>query len=431
MDTIEPGPSHRLVGRVCGKQQVIPLPVLIPVKIHSDRTYTISDDDASGKNPGYALRFFLKLSYVKKSMPDSVQTTKTRSLGIRWRSILLALVVVFVIVEIVALSPSTLEKPPTSTGVAPEAFIPATDAILAGGIPKKVPDYSIDGFQYVSSKGVQKQWKLVSNKAYLYNAEKIVHARTVVAYLFDSSDKITVVTGKEAKYFMNGRDLEIFGDVVTKFPDGFETRSEYLRYLPAKRKIEIPVTYPVNGSGSESPQQAIEFKSHGMDYDMGKSLIYLPQAVRFVLINKQGPNINKHSERTVIESDHCRIDRVKQIGNFTMNQRRPLKERFVRINQVGMYGQGREVDIHYGDFSKLLQYMVARGDVLLKETGKESLQYATGGRADFDAKDDLVVLTEFPQVYQDNDTVTGDIIKMHRDTDIVEVENSNAFSEGE
>ena len=61
---------------------------------------------------------------------------------------------------------------------------------------------------------------------------------------------------------------------------------------------------------------------------------------------------------------------------------------------------------------------------------KPQLRYATGGRADFDARSDIVRITEFPQAYQDNDTVTGDVIILHRDSDLVEVEHSNAFSEG-
>jgi lipopolysaccharide export system protein LptA len=86
---------------------------------------------------------------------------------------------------------------------------------------------------------------------------------------------------------------------------------------------------------------------------------------------------------------------------------------------------------------------VAYEDVLIKQIEDEKkpkpkpspgsgpiLKYATAGQADFDSESNLIILTEFPQVYQDNDTVTGDIIKMHRDTDIVEVEHSNSFSEG-
>ena len=79
----------------------------------------------------------------------------------------------------------------------------------------------------------------------------------------------------------------------------------------------------------------------------------------------------------------------------------------------------------------LLQYLVTYEDVVIKELGKkESLRYGTGGRADFDTRRNVIVLSQYPQVYQDNDTITGDIILVHRDTDVVEVEHSNAYSQG-
>jgi lipopolysaccharide export system protein LptA len=75
--------------------------------------------------------------------------------------------------------------------------------------------------------------------------------------------------------------------------------------------------------------------------------------------------------------------------------------------------------------------MTLHDDVLVREIGKPSQRYGTGGRADFESQRNVIVLREFPQVYQDRDTVTGDVIIVHRDTDIVEVEHSNAFSEGD
>jgi hypothetical protein len=76
--------------------------------------------------------------------------------------------------------------------------------------------------------------------------------------------------------------------------------------------------------------------------------------------------------------------------------------------------------------------LTAYDDVLIKETGStdHTLRYATGGQADFDTNRDVIVLSKFPQAYQDQDTVTGDIILMHRETDVIEIEHSNAFSGG-
>jgi lipopolysaccharide export system protein LptA len=273
----------------------------------------------------------------------------------------------------------------------------------------------------------------------------MVHARQVTAYLYDADDQVTLVTGDEAQYFMDGRDLEVFGNVKTTFPDGFQTESEYLRYLPGGPRIEMPEQYLVEGHGKEENGQEFFFRSMGMNFNMAKSEIILPAAVKFTLRGEVAASpspkpdasskpvvANAKREETVIDSDHCVIDRKKQIAHFTMYPTRKLSERFVHITQPSLFARGRRADVNYGSFDKILQYMIVYEDVYIREIVEGgSVRYGTGGRADFDAHRDVIVLKEFPQVYQDNDTVTGDIIIVHRDTDIVEVEHSNAYSSGE
>jgi hypothetical protein len=149
-------------------------------------------------------------------------------------------------------------------------------------------------------------------------------------------------------------------------------------------------------------------------------------------------------DRTVIDSDHCLIDREQRIAHFTMNPSRPLDTRFVHINEPTLFARSRRADLNYGESSTTLQYLIAYEDVLVKEKTKKPekseknnpqpeqpvLRYATGGHADFDTRRDVIILTEFPQAYQGGDTVTGDRIVVHRDSDIVEVEHSNSFSQG-
>lgn len=339
------------------------------------------------------------------------------------RPLLLSLIVVFIVLEIVAFSPSSVEEVNSSgpSAVEPEVFIPGQSKSLATGIPQnKVPDYSIDQFNYVSTQGGAKQWKLVAEKALLFNHEKIVHALKIKAFLYDPEGKITVVTGKEAKYFMNGRDLEIFGNVKAVFPDGFELDSPYLRHRPSEQKIEIPVEHEVHGHKADEFQSV----SQGLDYAMSKGVITLPSQVRFTGYSSSG-------EKTVSTADRCVIEKDQGVAHLTMYPSRPVEKRFVEISQPALYSRCRRADLFYGTNSKSLNYLIAYEDVLVKELGHgASLKYATGGRAEFDARKNQIVMTEFPQVYQDNDTVTGERIILHRDTDVVEVEQSNAYSQG-
>ncbi|MBI2712213.1 MAG: LPS export ABC transporter periplasmic protein LptC [Bdellovibrio sp.] len=369
------------------------------------------------------------------------------------RPFLLLVIGLFVITEIILLSPSPLEEVRVSLAPAnPDVFVRPTEASLAPGIPaNRIAEYAVDKFNYVSVQSGEKQWKIVADKAYMYNPEKLVHALEVTAHLYDPDDSATIVTGKEAKYILNQKDLEIFGNVHTVFPDGFELRSEYLRYLPNEKRIIIPKEYIVKGEGKQSNDQRMRFVSLGMDYKMAQAEIILPEAVHMTMtrdnpqptpsaspiaLSKESPQKNTSQktgkdEWTLIESDHCLIYRDRNLAHFSMYPNRPDAQRYVHITQPDLFSRSRRADLRYGADSEALDYMTAFEDVLIKETGNDDeLRYGTGGRADFDNIKNLVTLTVFPQVYQDQDTVTGEVIVLHRETDVIEVKHSNAFSQG-
>lgn len=348
------------------------------------------------------------------------------------RPILLGLLVIFIFAEIVIFSPASIEEVygPPSSGVDPDAFIEQPKKSLIPGLPQnRIPEDIIEQFNYVSSEGTQKLWNLTAEQAVLYRSEKLVHSIRIKAHLFDSYGNITTVTGKEAKYFMDKKDLEIYGDVHTEFSDGFTLNSEYLRYLPQVKKVDIPVQYAVSGEGAPSEKNGsiLKFKSNGFLYKMGDSQIHLPDNVKVTF--ERVDQVSTLDNPTVIESDTCAILRSKQIAKFTMKQD-PL--RYVKITQPGLFAQSRVADFNYGARDKTLHYLVMNEDVLIRDTSnKKVLKYGTAGQANFDQKKEVVVLTKFPQVYQGNDTVVGDKIIMHRKKDVVEIENSNAFSQGQ
>lgn len=390
-----------------------------------------------------------------------------KSLLTKLRPLILAGVVSAIVMQIVALSPNSVEESrDTSAPVEPETLLPKETGTLAPGIPKgQVPEYTVDQFNYVSTHESVRDWNLIASTAYFYNSAGIVHARTVKAYLFDPDGKITVVTGQEAKYIMvqpsgtaaqstppkaasagkpgspstNDRDLEVFGNVVTTFPDGFEVHSEYMRYRPDQRTVEIPAKYLATGRGKDTNGQILSFKSQGMYYSRKSEQISLPRDVE-VTVEKQDLGkttaSRSSSDKTVIDSDRCVISREEKLATFTMFPERPIKDRYVRVTQPTMFSKGRRGELNYGDHSEPGSRMVHKvalfDDVLVKETAKNGpLRYATAGQANFEGTQDIVVLTKFPQVYENQDTVTGDKIILHRDSDVVEVEHSNSYSAGE
>ncbi len=347
---------------------------------------------------------------------------------------LLGGIALLVMMQLLVLKPALLEDVRTVKLTA-EAItgLPSTTVTLAPAVPRnQIPEYTIESFRFASSHRGKPQWQIRAQKAFMYNRSQLVHTRGVVAQLYDGEGKITEVQADEAQYFLKNRDLELFGNVRARFPDGFETQSAYLRYLPAEESVRIPPQYEVTGFGSERDGTRTTFASHGMSFDLGHDEVRLLQSVRFE-IEQPAPNPRK----TRIESDQCRVDRSHQLAEFTMSAGRPLADRFVKIRQTNLFARSRTADLRYGQpgvdaSGTKLEFLTLRDDVFVRErsTDQSSLRYATGGRADFEARSNTFTLREFPQVYQDRDTITGDVIRILRDQDTVEVENSNAFSEG-
>jgi LPS export ABC transporter protein LptC len=305
------------------------------------------------------------------------------------------------------------------------------------GLPlAKPPSYKAENFKYISVSEGRKIWKILSTKALMYNPERLVHARQVTADLYDHEGKTTIIIGDEAKYFFNQSDLEIFGNVHILLPDGFEIQSPYVFYSAHQQHIKIPLEHEVQGGGKQDAQHSIlEFKSHGMNYSMQSGLISLLDRSEVTFLKKSSSGSeDQKNEKTLIESDQSIIDKKAQNIEFRMRENRSWKDRFVHITQSSLLTRARKVRLNYGETKQLVNYLVAHEDILIKERAPRDqdqlLRYATAGRAEFNAHSDKVILFQFPQLYENGDTAVGDSIILHRNSDVVEIINSNAFSEG-
>jgi LPS export ABC transporter protein LptC len=356
-----------------------------------------------------------------------------------------------VFVQIIAFSPRRLDDETLEGPIPAEALRPEIepDSIVLPSIPEdRIPEYTVDGFQTVSIQEGVRQWKIQAEKAFFYKEDGIVHARVVQADIYDEQARITDVRSAEAKYIMESKDLELFKDVVSRFPTGLKTNSQYLRYRTSDRSIEIPVAYPVHGESFDPaapqtvPTERFEFRSRGMRYDGKQDQIHLLSNVN-VRVMRKTP---RGTETTTIESDYAKVDRAKGVISFDMLEARPDELRFVRISQPGMTSRSRKAEFEMDSTTKRLKNVRAIDDVKITEKPAliqdesvnirrrgvtPSSRYATAGIAEFDSARNVIILMDYPQVYQDHDTITGDTIIVHRATNVVEVDQSNAFSRGE
>jgi len=344
----------------------------------------------------------------------------------------------FILIEVLLLSPKKISKESpieTREAIDPSELIwnlHSSRLPLAPGIPlDRIPDYRLTEMVHISSNKGKRDWKIFSKDARYYKVdESLVHGITTKALLYSDSDLPTVITGKESKYRTDGRDLEVFGDVVATFPDGFVIKSDYMQYLPDKKTLFVPTSFRVAALGNNDDDENFNSLSDGLNYSIEDKIAVLPQNV---ITTSTSVNEKGERQETKIFSDYSVIWREKKLARYTMSDSSLVnKQKFVQIREPGLDVKSRTVDLNYGKNQKQLDSITAYEDVFLKEKTKDDTVFRNGkcGKAVFDRVKNKITLTEYPQVYQNDDTVTGKKIIIFRETDIVKVERSNAFNQG-
>jgi lipopolysaccharide transport protein LptA len=162
----------------------------------------------------------------------------------------------------------------------------------------------------------------------------------------------------------------------------------------------------------------VTFTAYGLDY-----LADHPEHLRLL----QRVEVISRSVRDLkILSDSA--DYSENLGRlaFNMSEKRPVQEQFVRLVEPAFELKARNLELDISG-EKELQTVRAEQDVWFEESGENGRKTSgTGGRGTYSVESGLVTLSEFPQLYQDRDTITGDIILFHRDSDTIEVRQSNA-----
>lgn len=336
---------------------------------------------------------------------------------------------VLVFAQIVAFWPSS--APPLQ----PESSVssptdPQEEAPFPGFEPPAgaSPDYGISGFHYVSVSRGMRQWKLSAREADFYSKDQWVYSRNVEAEMYTEEQASIMVRGDFARYSMETRNLDLGGRVVARFPDGTEIRTELLEFKPGSRRVDVPSRYRVRGTGPGNSPSSLEFQSNGMEGRLDQGTFTLGNPVWI-----QVRNSDRSKAPTVIRATQSVYRRLDGTLDLYSGKSRTGAIP-VTLEQGSLKSSALQMQVRMNYALKKPSF-VAREDVKIEEWTRKSRlgrpdRYSTCGRAEFDPASQEVVLSEYPQVYQDGDTMTGEVIRILRAQDQVEVENSNAFTRG-
>jgi lipopolysaccharide export system protein LptA len=296
---------------------------------------------------------------------------------------------------------SFLKKEPET--LAPETFFKTM-----------TPNYSLRESVLYSTKDGSPGLKLTSRKVNLYQSQQMALLHDSVTELPDE----TRIESKEAVYDMSTGKVRFFGSVRTTFKSGAELFSEFaLLETKPRLRISIPTTEKVYGKQTHL-SSPVYFTSQGLEYtDEDPKLFHL---LNSVIVNLKG------ARPVEILSDQVIFSHEEGILHFFMDDGQIIEKQFIRVSETGFQLRSRTLDLKL-ETGNQIEEIIALQDVWFKDTGIDHDTIGTGGKASYRVSKNHIVLTEFPQLYQDRDTIVGESITYHRNEDTVEVLESNAI----
>lgn len=355
--------------------------------------------------------------------------------------IIVTLICIFVIVEILFLRPSSVENGDETNAMAYNSI----ETMVEAEKYKDETGYTIDGFHYTAVEGEVRHWELTARQAILYEKSQIALAHKAIIRMFEHDGSVTEIHGDEARFKTGSKDLDLTGNVTVQFSDGFWIETSKAHYSAqsgaivsdeafhgetghSKTEGETADKIGVKAPVAAPTPLAIALGASSEHLEVwGKGFAASRVFPDVVVHNKVHVQVRRTGEPapTDVRSDRVRINRLSKIADFKMSN----TNRFVESNQGSLEVKSRRQEVSYANDSSTIKSMVAYEDVVITETDrtKKGIKYATSQKAEFMAQEDKILLSGFPSVYQEYDTVTGELITIYRKKSLVEVSHANAF----
>ena len=353
---------------------------------------------------------------ILKQVSNSVKWSRQSPL----QSVLLAGLVLFFVSHFVLLSPSSLEDDFGGMRVIhPRDLLGLLqnepETLAVSQLPENTPpSYSLRDLRIASSHQRSPEFLLSARKSVSFQKDELTHFRDLEV---TTADKM-VILSKEALYRQKEHVIHFLGDVRVRLPGGAEILTETAELITRPTlHIRVPATVRVQGRHVKG-RNRVTFSAYGLDY-----LADAPEHLRLL---QRVEDKTRSARDLAILSDSA--DYAENLGRlaFTMSEKRPIQEQFVRLMEPAFELKARNLELDLSG-EKELQTVRAEKDVWFEETTETGRKTSgTGGRGTYSVESGLVTLSEFPQLYQDRDTITGEIILFHRDSDTIEVRQSNA-----
>ncbi len=286
--------------------------------------------------------------------------------------------------------------------------------------------YTLVNLRYSAVENEIPTWKMLANEAFVFERTKLVRAENPRITMFDQIGNTTLIQGDRGEFVMGRNRMQIEGHVVITFPDGFIIETTKGIYDP--KSGNISTDQPFYGY-SNPKEDADRLQTWGVGFLTSR------ESPKINILDQAKVEVTSKNERTEIKSDYAVINREQRVVDFTMQHVLPGSDaRLVESTQGTLLVRSRRQEVFYNPSEKQASDMFAYEDDFIRETkpkGKKGLKYATAEKAQFMSDKDRIILSGYPSAYQADDTLTGEVIVLHRKINIVEVQQANVLHQQE
>lgn len=294
-------------------------------------------------------------------------------------SLLFTVIVFFIFLEILIISPRVLEKPNED-----QLEYNKIKALAASQNNKNAVEQKMLGVHYVENSATQKGWELFANEASGTTDSQWV-LKIVKVQFFTNDDASFTVTGQVGEVDGATRDMLVRGQVMTNSSNGYAFKTDSLRYVARFKQMTssdaVEMTGPADAKGS-----GFKLDGVGLLVDIKKNKMTILDQV--------------HAEKMI---DGKRFTLTSLTAEFSNKNQEALFSGNVKMRLGPTFVEAPNAFFVYSKASKALQKITLYKGVKMVEGDR----LATCDELEFDLENDKMTLRGQPRVQQGEDEIVG------------------------
>lgn len=293
----------------------------------------------------------------------------------RYGKVLLAVLFIFLVVEVVLIAPTTIQEGETEAvqESLPENEIAEVDQIMRG-------------VHLVEAGEGQREWELWAEEAKSLKIKEIWALKDVKAIFFGKDGTVFNVTGEKGEVHTVTKDMKVSGNVSIRSSNGYIFKTEAVNYSSEAKLLTSKDFVEMYGPKDEGGH-SISLTGRGLNASLEDSQMQVLSRVR-------AEKSFKDKKRVSIRSNKALFSGQSKMARFIED---------VVIDFENMRITGPQAEFQYDSQSKIVESMYVDGGVRVSDQDK----WATSKNVKVDFTQDKYTFKGSPRVVQNNDELRG------------------------